>query len=71
LGTDYADAKKRSDELLNPQLDAWRKREDISLISDHATHGTFDWMVAIYKSSPLYRKLPAKNRKSYDAALRH
>lgn len=71
MGTDYADAKKRSDELLNPQLDAWRKREDISLISDHATHGTFDWMVAIYKSSPLYRKLPAKTCKSYDAALRH
>ena len=27
-------------------------------------------MIAIYKSSPLYRKLPAKTRKSYDAALR-
>jgi hypothetical protein len=31
LGTDYADAKKRCDELLNPQLDAWRKREQIVL----------------------------------------
>jgi hypothetical protein len=27
LGTDYGDAKKRCDELLNPQFDAWRKRE--------------------------------------------
>ena len=36
LGTDYADAKKRCDELLNPQFDAWRKREDIALPSDHA-----------------------------------
>ena len=69
LGSDYANAKKRCDELLNPQLDAWRKREKISLPSDHKVAGTFDWMVAIYKSSPLYRKLPAKTRKSYDAAL--
>ena len=70
LGTDYGDAKQRCDEVLNPQFDAWRKREEISLPSDHATPGTFDWMVAVYKSSPLYRKLLAKTRKSYDGALR-
>ena len=70
LGNDYAVAKNRCDELLNPQFDAWRKREEIALPSDHVGRGTFDWMVAIYKSSPLYRKLPAKTRKSYDAALR-
>ena len=70
LGTDYADAKKRCDELLNPQFDAWRKREDIALPAGHPVPGTFDWMVAVYKSSPLYQKLPAKTRKSYDAALR-
>jgi hypothetical protein len=70
LGTDYADAKKRCDDLLNPQLDAWRKREAFAFPSDHCVVGTFDWMVAIYKSSPLYQKLPAKTRKSYDAALR-
>lgn len=70
LGTDYAEAKKRCNELLNPQLDAWRKREEIALPSDHVLSGTFDWMVAVYKSSPLYRKLPAKTRKSYDSALR-
>jgi integrase len=69
LGTDYADAKKRCDEVLNPQFDAWRKREDISFPSNRAVVGSFDWMVAVYKSSPLYRKLPAKTRKSYDAAL--
>jgi len=70
LGTEYAEAKNRCDELLNPQLDAWRKREEIALPSDHAVPGTFDWMVAVYKSSPLYRKLPARTRKSYDAAVR-
>ena len=60
LGIDYANAKKRCDELLNPQLDAWRKREEIAVPSHHSVPGTFDWMIAIYKSSPLYRKLPAK-----------
>ena len=34
LGNDYADAKKRCDELLNPQLDAWRKREEVALPSN-------------------------------------
>ena len=70
LGTDYADAKKRCDELLNRQFDAWRNHEDIALPPGHAASGTFDWMVEVYKSSPLYRKLPSKTRKSYDAALR-
>jgi hypothetical protein len=70
LGTEYADAKKRCDEILNPQFDSWRKREELAISSNHVMTGTFDWMVAIYKSSPLYRKLPAKTRKSYDAALR-
>ena len=61
LGTDYADAKKRCDELLNPQFDAWRKREEIALPFDHAVPGTFDWLVAIYKTHPKYNKKPAKN----------
>ena len=61
LGTDYADAKKRCDELLNPQLDAWRKREEIAPPSERAKPGTFDWMVMVYKSSPQYRKLPQRH----------
>jgi integrase len=70
LGNDYANAKKRCDELLNPQFDAWRKGEAIALPCDQAAAGSFDWMVGVYKASPLYRKLPAKTRKSYEAALR-
>jgi hypothetical protein len=70
LGTDYGLAKKRCDELLNLQFDAWRKRGVVNLPSDRPTTGTFDWMISVYKSSPLYQKLPAKTRKSYDAVLR-
>lgn len=70
LGTDYGDAKDRCDETLNPQFDAWRKHEEIALPSNKVASGTFDWMIAIYKSSPLYTELLAKTRQSYDAALR-
>ena len=70
LGTEYGDAKKRCDELLNPQLDAWRKREEIAPPSERAKPGTFDWMVIVYKSSPQYQKLLPKTRKDYDLALR-
>ena len=69
LGTDYGEAKKRCDELLNPQFEAWRKRGEIAPSSNNTASGTFDWMIAIYKSSPLYQELAAKTRKSYDAAL--
>lgn len=63
-------AKSRCDELLNPQFDAWRKREEITPSSDRATPGTFDWTVTVFKSSPQYQKLLPKTRKDYDSALR-
>src|SRR3974377_2522875 len=60
LGTDYAAAKSRCDELLNPQFDAWRKREEIALPSDPAVPGTFDWMVAVIESSPPFGNVPTR-----------
>src|SRR6516162_5923990 len=69
LGVDYALAKLRCDEVLNPRFDAWRKREEI-VHADRAPPGTFDWMITLYKSSPLFQKLPVRTQKSYDAALR-
>jgi hypothetical protein len=70
LGTDYAAAKKRCDDLLNPQFDAWRLGAKAPALSERITLGTFNWLVALYKSSPKYRDRPPKTRKSYDAALR-
>jgi hypothetical protein len=61
LGVDYALAKQRCDEVLNPQFDAWRRHEEI-VPSDRAVSGTFDWMIAIFKSSPLFQKLPARRK---------
>ena len=71
LGGDYALAKQRSDEVLNPQFDAWLAGNSPETIAtDRPAIGTFDWMVSIYKALPKYTRRPAKTRKSYDSVLR-
>ncbi len=70
LGSDYGEAKRRCDDILNPQYDAWRTRGETSPQRDGPAHGTFDWMAALYKTSPKYNEKPPKTRKSYDAALK-
>jgi len=71
LGTDYAIAKQRCDDVLNPQFDAWLTGcSPVGMVSDRPAVGTFDWLVSIYKSLPKYTRRPQKTRKSYDSALR-
>ncbi len=67
LGTDYAVAKQRCDDVLNPQLDAWRTGNQVA--EPGAAVGSFDWLVSVYKSNPKYKDKPARTRKSIDAAL--
>jgi hypothetical protein len=69
LGVDYGQAKRRCDEVLNPGFDAWRTGNSAEPIERLAAD-SFDWLVAVYKSSPRYRQLPQKTQRSYDAALR-
>ena len=60
LGGDYASAKQRCDELLNPQFDAWLAGNSPEAIAtDRPAVGTFDWMVSIYKTLPKYTRRPA------------
>jgi len=70
LGTDYAVAKQRCDEVINPQFDAWRTHGEVAATQGRPLPGSFDWMVSIYKTHPKYNKKPAKTRKSYDSVLR-
>jgi hypothetical protein len=69
LGRDYADAKRRCDEILNPRFDEWRTKGETSGLAAKVRTGTFDWMVGLYRSSPKFTSLPEKTRKSYDASL--
>jgi hypothetical protein len=68
LGTDYAEAKRRCDDLLNPQFDAWRTRGQET--TPRTTVGSFQWMIEVYKTSPKYSRKLRKTRKSYDAVLK-
>ncbi|QIG91988.1 hypothetical protein [Bradyrhizobium sp. 6(2017)] len=70
LGTDYGAAKQRCDDILNPHYHSWlTKGEGQSGDAESALRGTFDWMVAVYKSSPKYKKLSDESRSSYDRML--
>src|SRR4051794_39781446 len=68
LGIDYAEAKGRCDDLLNPHYDAWRARQLKPAEETRHAVGTFDWMCAVAKSSPKWPKR-AGTRKSYESAL--
>jgi hypothetical protein len=68
LGIDYAEAKRRCDEILNPQFRAWRQHGDVSQPRRPLPH-TFDWLVAVYKSSPKFCNLSDGTRSDYDSVL--
>jgi hypothetical protein len=68
LGNDYSAAKARCDGHLNPLLKSWRTG-GASDIKRHTAVGSFDWLVADYKSSKKYTKRPPRTRDSYDRAL--
>lgn len=67
LGAEYGPAKARCDDLLNVQFDAWRRGDDSQ--APRAVPGTFDWLVAVYKDSPQFRRLTVGSRADYDRAL--
>ena len=69
LGTDYADAKRRCDEILNQQFQKWLRGNELSIVPCGVV-GTFSWMVAQYKASPRWQRLAAGTRTDYDRALR-
>ena len=68
LGTDYAAAKARCDEYLNPFFMSWLSGGDRDA-KRQAPIASFDWLVADYKSSKKYTKRPPRTRSSYDRAL--
>ncbi|WP_336492514.1 hypothetical protein [Methylobacterium nigriterrae] len=59
LGTDYCEAKRRCDDVLNPQFAAWRTRDQAPISTEWVSVGMFDWMVAVYRSSPKYGRTEA------------
>jgi hypothetical protein len=71
LGADYGAAKQRCDDVLNPHYRSWLTKGDGTEVGTKpGMRGSFDWMVATYKVSPKYTKLPADTRSSYDRMLK-
>ena len=68
LGPDYGEAKRRCDDILNPQFRAWQKNGDVCGHS-RPLPSTFDWLVSVYKSSPKYQCLSSGSRADYDRVL--
>jgi hypothetical protein len=70
LGSDYAVAKARCDDRLNPNFHSWRTggATDAEARAGVAV-GSYDWLVTTYKASTKYTKRPAATRSSYDRAL--
>jgi hypothetical protein len=67
LGADYGAAKDRCDDYLNPLFKSWLTGG--SDVEARAPVGSFDWLVADYKSSKKYTKRPLRTRSGYDRAL--
>jgi hypothetical protein len=67
LGTDYAEAKRRCDEGLDPQFQAWCQGNGFS--PSVCSVGTFSWMVAQYKASPKWQSLTNGTQADYDRVL--
>ncbi len=68
LGMDYAQAKRRCDDILNPQFQAWLHCEELSGVT-RSLPGTFAWLVVVYKTSPLYLRCSGGTRADYDSVL--
>ena len=68
LGADYAEGKRRCDDILNPQFRAWLHRNELVGTGDPVP-STFAWLVGVYKTSPLYLKCSGGTRADYDAVL--
>jgi hypothetical protein len=69
LGTDYGEAKRRCDEVLNPQFRSWRTGGEVGEAPRRNEVGSFDWMAATFKQSPQYSNLDSSMWRGYDAKL--
>jgi hypothetical protein len=66
---DYAIAKRRCDDVLNPHYKAWLTHGEADLSAPRTPSGTWDWMVGVYKQSPKYTGKGTETRSSYDRML--
>jgi hypothetical protein len=69
LGSDYAAAVARAENVLLPAFDSWRTAGASDLVPSGPAPGSFDWMVAEFKMSPKFAALSPRTRKDHDRLL--
>lgn len=57
LGTDYAQALRRAEEVLLPAFDTWRVGGVVDPLKKTAPFGTLDWGFAVYRATEKFRRL--------------
>jgi hypothetical protein len=73
LGTDYDIAVRRAENILLKAFDSWRTggaSDEASATAPVATAGTFDWLIAEYRSDRRYTKLSGKQKRNHEAGFK-
>lgn len=65
LPSDFAAMRERA-ALLIAAFDSWRTQGATDIVPARATQGTFDWLVADYKSSDKYLKLSRSQKENHE-----
>jgi hypothetical protein len=66
LGTEYAVAMERAENILLPAFDSWRSRGLTDMAPPLPVPGSFDWLVFIFKSHQKWNDVSAKTQRCYD-----
>lgn len=69
LGSDYAAAVRRAEEVLLPAFDSWRTRGLSDLVPIGLKHGSFDWLVSVFKQHHAWSDVDPKTRRLYEQGL--
>jgi hypothetical protein len=72
LGTDYAAAVSRAENVLLPALDSWRSggQTDTPPTAGLVRTGTLDWLFAEYRADRRFTKLDARTKRNHEVGFR-
>ena len=69
LGTEYAAAVKRTENVLLPAFDSWRSKGLTDMVPPSPAPGTFDWLAGIFKSHYKWKEIDHKTQRFYERGL--
>jgi hypothetical protein len=70
LGTNYAAAVDRAENILLPALDSWRTRGLSDMVPLGPAIGSFDWLVATFKQQQKWKDVDRHTKRTYENGAR-